>query len=96
MILPERYNDATAYCLAMASTTMPVVGMRLDDIKWAVSVLTSLVGAIVALYIFERNQVAAARLKREAAEADERRRQQLLDWEQRLIMREIETKKATP
>jgi hypothetical protein len=94
MLLPEKHHDAAAYLLAMASTATPVVGLRLDDVKWAISVLTSLVGAIIALYIFERNQVESARLKREAATAEERRRQELLDWEQRLAMREVEMRQV--
>ncbi len=78
----------------MASTATPVVGLQLDDLKWGISVLTSLVGAVIALYIFERNQVESARLKREAAAAEERRRQELFDWEQRLAMREVEIREA--
>lgn len=94
MFLTPKQHDAAAYLLAMASTATPVVGLRLDDVKWAISVMTSLVGAVIALYIFERNQVESARLKREAAAAEERRRQELLDWEQRLAMREVEMKQV--
>jgi hypothetical protein len=90
MLIPQKHHDAAAYILAMASTATSVVGLRLDDVQWGISVLTSLVGAVIALYIFERGQVESARLKREAAAAEERRRQKLLDWEQRLAMREIE------
>jgi len=94
VLLLQKHHDGAAYLLAMASTATPVVGLRLDDVKWGISVLTSLVGAVIALYIFERNQVESARLKLEAAAAEERRRQELLDWEQRLVMREVEMRQA--
>ena len=74
----------------MASAGTPVFGLRLGDVQWAVSVLVSTVGAAVALYIHVRNDIEAARLRREITEAEEARRQKLLDWEQRLVMREIE------
>ena len=90
MTLIHRHHDGTAYMLAMASAGTPVFGLRLDDVKWMISVVTSMVGAAVALYIFVRNQIEAAKLKREIAEEEQRRRQKLLDWEQRLVMREIE------
>jgi hypothetical protein len=86
----NRHSDSPAFFLAMASAGTPVFGMRLDEVKWAISVLVSTIGAAVALYISVRNQIEAARLKREIAEEEERRRQRLLDWEQRLVMREIE------
>jgi hypothetical protein len=90
MTFLHRHHDGAAYFLAMASAGTPVFGLRLDDVKWVISVVTSMVGAAVALYIFVRNQIEAARLKREIAEEEERRRQKLLDWEQRLVMREVE------
>lgn len=86
----NRGNDGHAFLLAMAAAGTPAFGLRLDDVKFLLSVLTSLVGSAVALYIFLRGQLEAARLKREIAEEEERRRQKLLDWEQRLVMREIE------
>jgi len=45
-----------AYFLATASTISPTLGLRLDDLKWGISVLASLAGTVVALYIFERSQ----------------------------------------
>jgi hypothetical protein len=78
----------------MASAGTPVFGLRLDDVKWAISVVTSMIGATVALYIFVRNQIEAAKLKRQVAAEEDQRRQRLLDWEQRLLMREIELEKA--
>jgi hypothetical protein len=86
----HRHHDGTAYLLAMASAGTPVFGLRLDDVKWMISVVTSMVGAAVAMYIFVGNQIEAARLKREIADEEEKRRQKLLDWEQRLVMREVE------
>ena len=94
MTFLHRHHGGTAYFLAMASAGTPVFGLRLDDVKWVISVVTSMVGATVALYIFVRNQIEAARLKREIAEEEERRRQKLLDWEQRLVMREVELGRA--
>ena len=91
----HREHDGTAYILAMASAGTPVFGLRLDDVKWVISVVTSMVGAAVALYIFVRNQIEATKLKRQIAAEEDRRRQTLLDWEQRLVMREIELKKGT-
>jgi hypothetical protein len=93
MQLAEKHQEAVAHLLAMTSTATPVVGLHLDDVKWGVSVMTSLIGAVIALYIFERSQVEQARLKHEATMAEERRRQDLLDWEQRLAMREVEMKR---
>jgi hypothetical protein len=90
----HRDHAGSAYLLAMASAGTPVFGLRLDDVKWVISVVTSMVGAAVALYIFVRNQSEAARLKREVTEEEERRRQRLLDWEQRLLIREIQFDKA--
>ena len=90
----QRDHVGTAYLLAMASAGTPVFGLRLDDVKWLISVVTSMIGAAVALYIFVRNQIEAARLKREIAEEDERRRQRLLDWEQRLVIREVELRQV--
>ena len=81
--------------LAMASAGTPVFGLRLDDVKWVISVVTSMVGATVALYIFVRNEIEAAKLKCEVAEEEARRRQRLLDWEQRLVILEFELEKAT-
>lgn len=90
----HRDHGGSAYLLAMASAGTPVFGLRLDDVKWVISVVTSMVGAAVALYIFVRNQIEAARLKREVTEEEERRRQRLLDWEQRLLIRELQFDKA--
>jgi hypothetical protein len=49
MTFLHRHNDGTAYLLAMASAGTPVLGLHLDDIKWVISVVTSMVGAAVAL-----------------------------------------------
>ena len=81
----HRDHGGIAYLLAIASAGTPVFGLGLDDLKWVISVVTSMVGASVALYIFVRNQIEAASLKR--------RRQRLLDWEQRLVIREVELEK---
>ena len=91
----HREHDGTAYLLAMASAGTPVFGLRLDDVKWMISVVTSMVGAAVALYIFVRNQIEATNLKSQIAVEEDRRRQRLLDWEQRLVMREMELEKGT-
>jgi hypothetical protein len=86
----NRHNDGPAFVLAMASAGTPVFGLRFSDVQWVVSVIVSMVGAAVALYIHVRNDIEAARLRREINDAEEARRQKLLDWEQRLVMREIE------
>jgi hypothetical protein len=57
--------------------------------------VTSKVGAAVALYIFVRNRIEATNLKSQIAVKEDQRRQRLLDWEQRLVMREIELEKGT-
>jgi hypothetical protein len=94
MNFSHRDHDGAAYLLAMASAGTPVFGLRLDDVKWVISVVTSMVGAAVALYIFVRNQIEAAKLKRQVAAEEDRRRQGLLDRERRLVIREIELENA--
>jgi hypothetical protein len=94
MKLSNRDHDGSAYFLAMASAGTPVFGLKMDDVKWVISVVTSMVGAGVALYIFVRNQIEAAKLKRQIAAEEDQRRQRLLDWERRLVIREIELEKA--
>jgi len=81
-MFPQHRSNG-AYLLAMASAGSPIVGLRFEDVKWLISVAASLIGAVVALWIHERGLI-------KAAEAEERRRQELLDWEQRLKMRETE------
>jgi hypothetical protein len=94
MNFSHRDHDGAAYLLAMASAGTPVFGLRLDDVKWLISVVTSMVGAAVALYIFVRNQIESAKLKRQLAAEEDQRHQRLLDWERRLVIREIELEKA--
>jgi hypothetical protein len=91
----HREHDGAAYLLAMASAGTPVFGLKLDDVKWVISVVTSMVGAAVALYIFVQNQIEATKLKSQIAAEEDRRSQRLLDWEQRLVMRETELDKGT-
>jgi hypothetical protein len=91
----DREHDGTAYLLAMASAGTPVFGLRINDVKWVISVVTSMVGAAVALYIFVRNQIEATNLKSQIAVEEDERHQRFLDWEQRLVMREIELEKGT-
>jgi hypothetical protein len=88
----DREHNGPAYLLAMASAGTPVFGLRIDDVKWAISVVTSTVGAAVALYIFVRNQIEATNLKSQIAVEEEQRR---LDWKQRLVLREIELEQGT-
>jgi uncharacterized membrane protein YdjX (TVP38/TMEM64 family) len=45
-------NNATTHFIAVASATTAVVGLRFDDVKWAVTIIVSLIGSAVALYIF--------------------------------------------
>jgi hypothetical protein len=53
-MLDHRAN-IEAHCLAVASATTPIVGVRLDDVKWLISVIVSAFGSLVALYIFAAN-----------------------------------------
>jgi hypothetical protein len=72
-MLFSRNNGATHF-LAVASATTAVVGIRFDDVKWAVSVGASLFGSAVALYIFRGEMRANAEsLKGFHAELDRRR-----------------------
>ncbi len=91
--MPHRH-DGHAFLLAMISAGTPAIGLRMDDVKFLLSFIASLVGSVVALYIYASGQVANAKLRRAAAEEEERRRQRLLDWEQRLVMREVEMSHA--
>src|SRR5262245_32047648 len=45
-------NNATTHFIAVASATTAVVGLKVDDVKWAVTIIVSLIGSAVALYIF--------------------------------------------
>jgi hypothetical protein len=72
-MLFSRNNGATHF-LAVASATTAVVGIRFDDVKWALSVGASLFGSAVALYIFrEEMRVNAERLKSFHGELDRQR-----------------------
>lgn len=53
-------NNAATHFLAVASATTAVVGLRFDDVQWAVSVAASLFGSAVALYIFREEMRAKA------------------------------------
>ena len=55
-------NHGAAHFLALASATTAVVGMRFDDLKWAVSIVVSMFGSAVALYIFRGKMRAHAEL----------------------------------
>ena len=48
--------------LALASATTAVVGLRFDDLKWAISIVVSMFGSAVALYIFRGKMRAHAEL----------------------------------
>jgi uncharacterized membrane protein YdjX (TVP38/TMEM64 family) len=45
-------NNATTHFIAVASATTAVVGLKFDDVKWAITIIVSLIGSAVALYIF--------------------------------------------
>jgi hypothetical protein len=67
-------NDGAAHFLALASATTAVVGLQLDDLKWAVSIVVSMFGSAVALYIFRGKMRAQAELlARVDAEVSRRR-----------------------
>lgn len=66
-------QNTHAHTLAVAAATTPLVGARFDDLKWAISVIVSVFGSLVAIYLFR----AHARLMAESYsrfEALERRR----------------------
>jgi hypothetical protein len=65
--------NGTIHFLAVASATTAVVGLRFDDVQWAVSVGASLFGSAVALYIF-RGQMRANAEKRLEVQAELNRR----------------------
>jgi hypothetical protein len=60
MFLPRNYG--AAHFLALASATTAVVGLQFDDLKWAVSIVVSMFGSAVALYIFRGKMRAHAEL----------------------------------
>jgi hypothetical protein len=67
-------HNTNAHTLAIASAATPLVGIRFDDIKWAISLLVSVFGSLIALYIVRVNM----RMQAEAVaryEAAERRRE---------------------
>jgi hypothetical protein len=67
-------NYGAAHFLALASATTAVVGLQFDDVKWAVSIVVSMFGSAVALYIFRGKMRAHAELlARVDAELDRRR-----------------------
>jgi hypothetical protein len=55
-------NYGAAHFLALASATTAVVGLQFDDLKWAVSIVVSMFGSAVALYIFRGKMRAHAEL----------------------------------
>jgi hypothetical protein len=72
-MLFARNNGATQF-LAVAAATTAVVGIRFDDVKWAVSLAASLFGSAVALYIFRGEMRANAEIRnRNHAELNQRR-----------------------
>jgi hypothetical protein len=60
MLLPRNYGGA--HFLALASATTAVVGLQFDDVKWVVSIVVSMFGSAVALYIFRGKMRAHAEL----------------------------------
>jgi hypothetical protein len=67
-------NNGITHFVAVASATTAVVGIRFDDLKWAISVVASLFGSAVALYIFREEMRANAKtLNGVHAELDRRR-----------------------
>ena len=53
-------NYGATHFLALASATTAVVGLQFDDVKWAVSIVVSMFGSAVALYIFRGKMRAHA------------------------------------
>jgi hypothetical protein len=62
-------NNGTTHFLAVASATTAVVGLKLDDVKWVVTIAASLFGSAVALYIF-RGEMRANAEARERAQVE--------------------------
>ncbi len=60
MLLSRNYGGA--HFLALASATTAVVGLQFDDVKWVVSIVVSMFGSAVALYIFRGKMRAHAEL----------------------------------
>jgi hypothetical protein len=73
MLLSRNYG--AAHFLALASATTAVVGLQFDDVKWAVSIVASLFGSAVALYIFRGKMRAHAELLARVDAELSRRRQ---------------------
>lgn len=61
-----------AHALAVASASTPLLGIRLDDIKWLISVAVSMFGSLIALYICRENSRSQAKAL-EVHEAERRR-----------------------
>jgi hypothetical protein len=60
MLLSRNYG--AAHFLALASATTAVVGLQFDDVKWVISIVASMFGSAVALYIFRGKMRAHAEL----------------------------------
>ncbi len=60
MLFSQKYG--AAHFLALASATTAVVGLQFDDVKWVVSIVVSMFGSAVALYIFRGKMRAHAEL----------------------------------
>ena len=60
-MLFSRHAGAAQF-LALASATTAVVGLQFDDVKWVISIVASMFGSAVALYIFRGKMRAHAEL----------------------------------
>jgi hypothetical protein len=74
-----RIHDPGAAVLAAASSATPILGLGPDTWKWIASLVVSIAGVIAAVVIHIQGQTA-----------DARRRQELLDLEQRILKASLE------
>jgi hypothetical protein len=73
-----RIHDPGACALSIASAVTPAFGVGPDTWRWFGSLLVSIAGIIAAIVIHIHGRAA-----------EERRRQDLLDLEQRMILRQL-------
>ena len=65
-------------------------GLTADQIVSAIGTALAVGGAAVSWYLSQRARIDSAANQRDAEARDEKRRQDLLDFEQRLRLRELE------
>jgi hypothetical protein len=53
-------SSGRAHFLCLASSTVAAAGMRLEDLKWLLSLLVSIFGTLAGIWMFRRQQQSEA------------------------------------